>query len=177
MDSSTAWEIAQAVLVSIGGGGVIVFLLSGYLGSVWADRLMAAETAKHQKELEVLRSELSRTCSRDALNYKEKIDLYKGISDPIIELIVSIENTGEITNELLSNFEHKRLSITAQLAMFAPMSVYDAYNELIDYLYNSLENKDKYSFERFRQYAHKFLTEARKDVGIYSDEVKYLGNR
>jgi hypothetical protein len=177
MNTTTAWEITQAILISIGGGGLLIFSLSSYLGKIWADRLMATETAKYQEKLEILRSELSRTGNRDALNHKEKIDLYKGISEPIIGLIVSIEHTGNITYELLSGFEHRRLSITAQLAMFAPMSVYDTYNELIEYLYNCMEVKDSYSFKKFREYAHKFLTEARKDVGIHTDEVRYLGNR
>jgi hypothetical protein len=177
MDTVAVYEIAQAIIISIGGGGLIVLSLSGYLGKVWAARLMASETAKHQHDLEILRSELTRNGNRDSLNYKEKLDLYKAISVPIIELIVSIERTGNVTNDLLSDFELRRLSITAQLAMFAPMNVYDTYNELIDYLYNCLERKDKYSFKEFRKYAHKFLTEARRDVGIFSDEVRYLGNR
>ena len=39
-------EITTAVLTSLGGGGLIVFGLSGYLGRVWADR--ALESTRHE---------------------------------------------------------------------------------------------------------------------------------
>jgi hypothetical protein len=35
-----ALEIAASVIVSLGGGGAIVFALSGYLGKIWADRAL-----------------------------------------------------------------------------------------------------------------------------------------
>lgn len=54
------FEIASVILLSLGGGGIIVFALSSWLGKVWANRLMAAETAKHSQDLERLRKELSR---------------------------------------------------------------------------------------------------------------------
>lgn len=79
--------------------------------------------------------------------------------------------------ELLKAFEIKRLMITAQLTMFAPDYVYHSYNRLIDYLYNSFEGKEEYSFEKFREIAMKFLSDIRKDIGIYEDEIVYAGNR
>ena len=177
MNPSNAFEIAQAVLLSLGGGGIIVFALSNWLGKVWANRLMATATAQHEKDLEKLNSELRREDNRHALNYKEKIDLYKGISEPIIELIVLIEKTGSITQELMTSFELKRLSSTSQLAMFAPMTVFEAYNNTIDYLYNCLERKDTYTFQSFRKFAFSFLSEIRRDIGIYDDDVTYSGSR
>ena len=57
MNPSNAFEIAQAVLLSLGGGGIIVFALSNWLGKVWANRLMATATAQHEKDLEKLNSE------------------------------------------------------------------------------------------------------------------------
>lgn len=54
------FELASVILLSLGGGGIIVFAFSSWLGKVWANRLMAAETAKHSRDLERLREELSR---------------------------------------------------------------------------------------------------------------------
>ena len=50
-------------------------------------------------------------------------------------------------------------------------------NKLIDYLYDSFEGKEEYSFEQFREIAMKFLSDIRKDIGIYQDEISYSGNR
>jgi hypothetical protein len=55
------WETAGAVVVSLGGGGFIVLALSSWLGRVWAERLMAADRAKHAREIEELKEGLERT--------------------------------------------------------------------------------------------------------------------
>lgn len=52
------WSVVCGVIVSLGGGGAIVFGLSSFLGRVWADRLMARETNRHAAELERLRVSL-----------------------------------------------------------------------------------------------------------------------
>jgi len=56
-----AWETAGAVLASVGGGGAIVVALSGWLGKVWAERILAADRAKYAREIEELKGSLERT--------------------------------------------------------------------------------------------------------------------
>jgi hypothetical protein len=41
--STEPFEIAQAVLLSLGGGGAIVFGLSSFLGKVWAQKILQSE--------------------------------------------------------------------------------------------------------------------------------------
>ena len=153
----------------------IIKFLGGATLLLAAVAWLIQQLAKHflNKDIETHRMLLD----NKRINYKEKIDLYKGISEPIIELIVTIERQENVTKELMSSFEKKRLMIAAQLAMFAPNYVFDSYNDLIDYLYNAFEGKEEYSFRKFRKIAMKFLTDIRKDIGIYRDEVIYNGNR
>lgn len=54
-------KIVFALLASVGGGGAIVLGLSGYLGKIWANRLMAREQAEHNHALETLRADLYQT--------------------------------------------------------------------------------------------------------------------
>jgi hypothetical protein len=42
-------EVALTVIASLGGGGVIVFGLSGYLGKRWADRALEKERHEYTK--------------------------------------------------------------------------------------------------------------------------------
>ena len=177
MNSSEAFEIAQAVLVSLGGGAVIVLLLSSWLGKIWANRMMAKERSKYESDLETIKSNLSEKLEQNNLNYRQKIDLYKEISAPILHLVVSIEHQENVSQEQMKAFEIKRLEITAQLAMFAPQTVFNKYNDFIDYIYNCFEGKDTYTFNQFRVMALEFLSEIRKDIGIYSDSVSYYGKR
>jgi len=60
-------KIALGVIAALGGGGAIVAGLSSWLGKVWADRLMAKETAKFREDLERLTKQLERK------NYVSKV--------------------------------------------------------------------------------------------------------
>lgn len=164
-------------IASLGGGGALVFAMSGWLGKVWANRLMLETTHKYGKELKSLEAELAKGNQQFGLNYQSKIELYKAIASPLIELAVALENTGGVTTELLNKFEKERLTIASHLGMFSPLSVFEKFNSLIDYLYNCLEGKETYTFHLFRYHSLEFFTEIRKDIGVHSDELIYRGSR
>jgi hypothetical protein len=177
MNTETAFEIAGAVLLSLGGGGVIVLGCANWLGKIWANRLMSSETAKHNQELEKLKTELATQSDQRSQTFKQKIDLYKEVSNPLIELIVKASHAGTITKKDLEEFDKNRLSTTCLLGMFAPLNVFHEYNSIIDYIYDSVEGKAIWTFSEFRNRALKFLTAIRSDIGIYHDEVTYSGSR
>jgi hypothetical protein len=55
------WQTAAAVIVSLGGGGLIVFALSSWLGKVWAARILEQDRAKYTTEIERLKGSLEQT--------------------------------------------------------------------------------------------------------------------
>lgn len=173
--NTDAFEIAQAVLLSIGGGAIIIFSLSGFLGKIWAKRILQNEKKEHDKELSQYKAQLDSLLHKDSLNYQQKLDLYKVVSNPLVELVALISKNG-LTADHVQEFDRQRLHITAQLALFAPQSVFNAFSDMVDYIYNSLENED-YSFIVFRVKALAYLSEMRRDIGIYSDDVSYSGDR
>ena len=61
MTLKEVWEIAGAVILSLGGGGAIVVALSSWLGKVWASRILEEDRAKFARELERLKTDLDRT--------------------------------------------------------------------------------------------------------------------
>jgi len=170
-----AFEIAKTVLLSIGGGSIIVLALSAFLGKVLAKRILQNEKQEHDKELSELKAKLDCFVQKDSLNYQQKLDLYRVVSDPLIELVALLSENG-LTIGHVNEFERQRLHITAQLALFAPHTVFNAFSDMIDYMYDSLEN-DEYSFSVFREKALSYLSEMRKDIGIYSDDISYKGHR
>lgn len=177
MSTEMIFEVAGAILLSLGTGGAIVLALSSWLGRVWAERLMAKETAKHNHQLEQLRSSLQVQADQSAQTYKQKIELYKEVGAPLIDLLVKTQNIGSITIEDMWAFEKNRLNTTALLAMFAPTAVFDEYNCMIDYVYNCAEEKEVWSFGEFRIRALKFLSLVRADIGLYNDMLSYNGTR
>ncbi len=60
MRVADAWSVALAVLASLGGGGVIVLMLSSWLGKVWANRILEKDRAKFATEIERLKGDLER---------------------------------------------------------------------------------------------------------------------
>jgi len=69
MSGSDVWNVSLAVLLSLGGGGSIVFALSSWLGKVWATRIMDEERASYASTLEELKNKLN----QDTESYKIKL--------------------------------------------------------------------------------------------------------
>ncbi|MCW3148916.1 hypothetical protein N8H22_09960 [Stutzerimonas stutzeri] len=61
--------VSGAVLGSLGGGALIIFGFSNWLGKVWANRLMEKEKADHTRALEALRTQLT----QETESYKIKL--------------------------------------------------------------------------------------------------------
>jgi len=51
------WEFVGVFLAALGGGGVIVFGLSSWLGKVWSDRLAEKLKAENARDLERVKTE------------------------------------------------------------------------------------------------------------------------
>ncbi len=92
-------KIVLTIIASIGGGGLLVLGLSGWLGKVWANRLMAADQANHNRELERLRAELTQT--NQILLEAERAKFNRGLEEFKAQLIISNEeNLSKLKSEL-----------------------------------------------------------------------------
>ncbi|MFM5499756.1 MULTISPECIES: hypothetical protein [Aeromonas] len=171
-----AYYLAQAILISLGGGAAIVLGASSFLGKVWAQRILQQEQSRMALEIEEYKNKLSELTVNKQINYYQKLELYKSVSAPLLDLIANITHQEKITPEHIKSFDKQRLHMTAQLALFSSSDVFDMFMKLIDYVYDSIE-ADAFDFHVFRVEMLIFLSAVRKDIGIYSDEVKYKGNR
>lgn len=182
------FEMISAVLLSISGGGAIVLMLSSWLGKLWAERLMRSESAKHEERLRELEAKLKQQVSDFEMRLKseldlrsdvirQKIEVYRRITAPILDLVVDAHHSEALTRESLLAFERSRLDSTAQLAMLAPIEVFNEYNGLVDYLWDVTEAKEPWDFRDFRDKGLVFLSLVRRDIGLHTDSVSYSGNR
>jgi len=46
-------EVAMAILAAVGGGGVVVMLLAGWLGKIWLDRILSAQKFAGEVDLDL----------------------------------------------------------------------------------------------------------------------------
>lgn len=200
-------NLALAILGSIGTAGIIVFALSSWLGKLWANRIMASEKQKYEKELSTLRADLERENQKVLAGIKLqqeqsiewlKSDLnifkdkhLKGFNDKLVcyrELINLIADTlgtfdsymvnGQaLSQEYLSNANRQRLKIYGYTAMIAPQSVMDAQDKLIDYLLEIIEGSKPYEWAVVRNNALNLINEIRKDIAIDTNPIAYNGIR
>lgn len=178
MNDSSIWNIASAILLSLGGGGVLVLALSSWIGKLWADKLMARETAAHSRALEELRADLNSAHDRSSHLFKEKLALYKQVAEPLIDLVAHVQsNNSSLASDAYAKFEKDRLKSTALLAMFAPSQVFEQYNAILEYVFDAIDGKEQWSFPEFRQRSLSMLSLMRRDVGLYKDDVSYGGHR
>lgn len=72
-----AFEIATAVLTALGGGVVIVFAASSWLGKVWASRILEKERLKYSQQLEELKNSLELQLHSGKVLFDSEFDIYR----------------------------------------------------------------------------------------------------
>lgn len=58
------FEIAGAIIASVGGAGIIIIALSNYIGKIVANKIFEKEKAKYTKEIEKYKNELLKELER-----------------------------------------------------------------------------------------------------------------
>lgn len=105
------FELAGAIITSIGGSAVIMLGLSSWLGKVWANRILEDEKKKHVLEIEDFKSKLSRDIAIansiidksmhvTKLQYDKEFSIYLEIWEKLADCVVS-------TKELYPTYENR----------------------------------------------------------------------
>ena len=81
---SEFWQTVIGILGSVGIGGAVVAALSSWLGKVWANRLMAEEKAKYEKELERLSKHLERKNYVSKVRFDAEFAIYRELSKTLV---------------------------------------------------------------------------------------------
>jgi hypothetical protein len=85
-----AFETAAAIILSLGGGAAIVLSCAGWLGKVWANRILEQDRAKYTRELEhlksqfetshrVLQGELDKTVHAHRIQFETEFQILKEV--------------------------------------------------------------------------------------------------
>ncbi len=199
MSVADVFKTALAVLASVGGGGAIVLGLSGWLGKVWAERLMERERQDYRKELERLRADLDRenatalervraewevlktkalgAHAEKIAHYQMFIDILAPMAADVASAALGVTFSPEQVNAKIETFEKARLRAYGYLAMFAPPAVMDAQDVVVDYLHASLEGSTPFQWPEFRHRAIAMLNAIREDLGLDTRPIEYHGSR
>lgn len=196
MSASDAMEIAQAVLLAVGGGGLIVFALSSWLGKLWAERLMGRERLQHDRDMASLSAELRRQVdaqlaeSRNELEifrekhlraHADKIASYRAATDLLADILGDLDyaymNSLPLPDaaERRDRMNRGRARVYGYMAMLAPQPVMDALDALFDHLLLVIGEHEPYDWARVRELSLRLLNEVRKDIGVDPSPIEYRG--
>jgi len=190
-------ELSGAILVSLGGASAILFGFSNWLGRYWADKLLAAERAKHDGEIESLKSRLRIETEAQLANlnqwlsiqkethlrhHTDKLVIYRSVVDIVGGFLHELEQVAlgrkpTIPQEILDRFLMQRLQAYGYLAMLAPQTVMDRFDELMDLLLDILYDGKKPTWVEIRNLAIAFLNAVRTDLGLDGGLIEYRGRR
>ena len=199
MEFADILKVGTTVIVSLGGSGLIVFSLSSWLGKIWAERLMTQERASHEQQLAELRSRLEKSNQEELSKLKTGLEIYrdtylKDHNDKLAIYRLAIDVISDFLADMslirlgqrpegnvLDRFNRGRLKAHGYLAMLAPQKVMNAYDKLIDHIFETLEQGEQQNsheqWKETRMLAYALLNEVRRDVGIDKSEVDYHGTR
>lgn len=193
-----AFEVAAAVLLSVGSAGGIIAGLSAWLGKVWANRIMLADRAAHDAELERLRSELrvqaehQQSALQTELNifsakhlgahvdklaaYRYAIDLVAGILAHLTQYAIGLGDPAK-ARDIMNEFEQSRLRLYGYLGMLAPQEVMDAQDALMECILEAIYDGKKHEWKHVRELALVLINEIRKDIAVDPSPIAYRGSR
>ncbi|MGA2138909.1 MAG: hypothetical protein ABSH14_08620 [Verrucomicrobiia bacterium] len=88
-------HVVWGIVASLGGGAVIVFALSNWIGKVWADRLMASEKAKHDAALELLRADIRKAAFESEIRFsklhEKRAEVIADLYSKLVEFVAAAE--------------------------------------------------------------------------------------
>jgi hypothetical protein len=181
-----SWEdvlkLFGAAIFSLGGGGVIVFALSSWLGKIWAGRILGQETHRLTMELEAAKRDLDVIKDNTLRFQNDKILAYRAVVEIIARILATFDSyesnrlSATDATARFDEFNEHRIRVYGYLAMLAPQAVMDAQDVLMDYLLKICNGTDKYEWVRVREKALVAFNTIRADIGIDKNPITYNGD-
>ena len=188
-------KVGASIILSVGSAGGIILVLSGWLGKVWATRIMESDRARHAEELERIRarlvadnqasldrlkSELTIQQEKHLKEHADKLAIYRLSVDIICDLLADFDLTlmsSKPPADMFDKFNRRRMKAYAYLAMMAPQGVMDAFDRLTDYLLAIIHGEKKHDWPTVRGAAIHLKNHIRIDFAIDNSPISYRGER
>jgi hypothetical protein len=140
---SEVFEIAGAILVSVGGATAILFGFSSWLGKVWATRILDRERSKYSEQLEAIKHRLELQLHSGKQVFDAEFAIYREVWAAASQLCaVTIGIRSGLAPSTLTEEEHKEryrqlqdalrtfeLFVDSNKPFFAP-EIYEALSRL-----------------------------------------------
>jgi len=182
MTTETIFEIALAIIASLGGGALIVAAFAHWLGGIWAKRMLQDERAKHSEKLENFKKELDLIKQKDLTRHQDKLNIYRDVIHIVSEMLreleaVSLGSQDSVDPAVEKNFAINRNKAYGYIALVSNQEVMDRYNEMIEFFIPLIYEGKNGEWVDMRSKADNMLNAMRKDLYSVTDEITYRGAR
>lgn len=165
INTQDIWSIAGAVITSVGGAGVIIWAVSGFVGNRIAKRLDTTYEQRLNIELEKYKATLDQYRHITKTQFDKEFEIYHQLSKLFFSMIVKLSSFTEDTYELkdeqrenqikkIEEFMHlMEVVCDAQNALyenaaFIPKDIFERY----DSIYNKTNDLFWLYYKRLREY-------------------------
>lgn len=175
-------KIATAIIVSLGGGALLIAVSANWLGGIWAKRMLQNERAKHSEVLESVKKELDLLKQKELSRHFDKLSIYKDVVHLVSELLRELEAVTTSKQDVINpDIEHafalNRNKVYGYIVLVSSQDVMDRYNEMIDFFIPIIYEGQKGKWTEMRSKADSMLNAMRVDLGIQEGRVVYRGVR
>ncbi len=174
-------SVGAAIILSLGGAGAVLLALSRWFGKIWAEKILASDRAKYERELEELKADLVKNSQKDLKGFQDKLAIYRTVVDQFAEFLHDISMLFEagraMQQEKFEMFNKLRMRTYGYLSMLAPQDVMDAHDGLVECLYTMIEGKIPFDWPTIREKCLLMLNAARRDLGLNPSPITYNGSR
>jgi len=185
MNQNEIWEISKAILLSIGGAGLLLFGLASFLGKLWAERILGKEKYAIDKELASIQLKSSEliTCLQATLDraqhanratFDHEFSTYKEIWGKVVDLraaALSLRPMMDFIDPNQSEDDRKMERLTRFHNSIAPFwQTYEKNRPFLpEQIYNELSELVDLTHKEEAQYR---FTSPKEDVLKYWDQSK-----
>lgn len=193
MNTEEIFQIAAAIIASLGGSALLLGAFSHWLGSLWAKRMLQDERAKHEQSLlelktkneaalEDLKAQIDTLKQKELSRHFDKLAIYKDIIHIVSEMLreleaVATQKQKSISPEVEHSFALNRNKAFGYISLVSCQDVLDKYNEMIDFFISIIYDGVDATWEEMREKAVSMLNAMRLDLDIHEGDVLYQGSR
>jgi hypothetical protein len=160
------WSVAGAVIFALGGGGVVVFAFSSWLGKVWATRIAKAEKARFTRDLETYKAQLGQLAADRADALTRKRDIYGRL---VTSMRVFSAKPGSASPEAQREFN----AAYDQASLWASEEVAHAVGQLVDLLVRNSASSGAVSNDALKDAYRECVGAMRRDSGFPDTAYSY----
>jgi hypothetical protein len=188
-------QIATAIILSLGGSGLILIGLTSWLAKVWANRIMQDEKLKHDRELASLREEFRGKIEKGIyiykIQYEKEFEIYQELWATLIPLyqkttllrpVVGSHNPQEKEDERmrrrLEEFGKSFIPLQELVQKYRPFyapEVFNALNKIMQICYKEsveYEFKEGRSHKEYWDSQQKFSTDISEAIDECCETIR-----